>query len=123
MGLKVNLGTPRELKVPRTFLARLLAARTGHGDYADYHERFGHDDAEIICTCERRKHPVHIFYCRKVWPTVRPRLGPVLGETFMKTMGPKHFKDYVKLVDNPDFFGSICSRGELATLESPSFNS
>lgn len=30
----------KELALPRSFLDRLLAIRTGHGDFAIYYERF-----------------------------------------------------------------------------------
>ncbi|EXU95101.1 reverse transcriptase domain protein [Metarhizium robertsii] len=36
-------------------LHHLLAARSSHGDFADYHERFNHKDARITCSCGRRK--------------------------------------------------------------------
>ena len=34
---------PDELRLPRPLLGRILAARTGHGAFADYHERFQND--------------------------------------------------------------------------------
>ena len=41
---------PPELKLPRRGLARLLASRSGHGDFVVYHRRFDHPNAE------RRRH-------------------------------------------------------------------
>ena len=55
---------PRELALPRRHLARLLAARSGHGDFASYHERFNHENAELHCRCGARKDPTHLFFCR-----------------------------------------------------------
>lgn len=55
---------PPELLLPRATLGRLLAARSGHGDFAEYHERFKHEDALLTCTCGRRKEPTHFYYCR-----------------------------------------------------------
>ncbi|KAM4061432.1 endonuclease/exonuclease/phosphatase [Hirsutella rhossiliensis] len=52
--LKFPSGCPPELGLPRTMLHHLLAARTHHGDFADYHERFQHDDACVTCSCGRR---------------------------------------------------------------------
>ena len=37
---------PPKLQLPRKILARLLAARSGHGDFAAYHNRFNHGEAE-----------------------------------------------------------------------------
>ncbi|EQL04246.1 hypothetical protein G6O67_007120 [Ophiocordyceps sinensis] len=47
-----------------------------HGDFADYHERFNHDDARLTCVCGRRKEPNHLFYCRKIDARHRIRLKP-----------------------------------------------
>ena len=56
---------PHELSLPRTTLGRLLAARSGHGDFSQYRERFRHEDAKLECSCGRRKTPHHFYYCRK----------------------------------------------------------
>ncbi|EFY94003.1 Ribonuclease H domain protein [Metarhizium robertsii ARSEF 23] len=66
---------PPELDLPRPVLHHLLAARN-HRDFADYHERFGHDDAKLTCSSSWRKSPTHLFYCRKVDPRHRMRLAP-----------------------------------------------
>ena len=55
---------PKELQLPRHLLGRLIAARSGHGDFADYHDRFGHLEAELRCACNARKSPLHFFFCR-----------------------------------------------------------
>ena len=57
-------GCPPALSVPRPVLAWLLAARSGHRDFAKYHERFGHTSATIHCRCEARTTPTHFFFCR-----------------------------------------------------------
>ncbi|OAA60200.1 reverse transcriptase [Akanthomyces lecanii RCEF 1005] len=44
--LKAELKKLPELTLQRRQLGYLLAARTHHGDFADYHERFNHDDAK-----------------------------------------------------------------------------
>ena len=51
---------PPELHLPQAALGRLLAARSGYGDFAWYHERFEHDDALLTCSCGRRKEPTHL---------------------------------------------------------------
>ena len=59
-----SLGLPPALSLPRPVLARLLAARSGHGDFAKYHKRFGHTPATIHCRCGARTSPTHFFFCR-----------------------------------------------------------
>lgn len=60
--------------LPRQLLHHYLAIRTGHGDFAWYHRRFNHPDAELRCACGRWKDPEHVIYCRRVdaqynlWP-------------------------------------------------------
>ncbi|KAM3549219.1 hypothetical protein ARSEF4850_008978, partial [Beauveria asiatica] len=44
--LKAELKKLPELTLQRRQLGYLLAARTHHGDFADYHERFKHEDAD-----------------------------------------------------------------------------
>jgi ribonuclease HI len=56
---------PPELSLPRYALGKLYAARSGHGDFAEYHRRFKHDDAELYCSCKRLKTPEHFFFCKK----------------------------------------------------------
>lgn len=53
------------LKLQRQAAGQILAARTHHGDFADYHERFQHANAEVKCSCGKRKSPLHFFFCRK----------------------------------------------------------
>ncbi|KID81125.1 ATP-dependent DNA helicase PIF1 [Metarhizium guizhouense ARSEF 977] len=74
--LKATIRCPKELAVPRSPLHRLLAARSHHGDFAAYHERFNHANARLACSCRRRKEPKHLFYCRKIPPHRRMRLAP-----------------------------------------------
>ena len=57
-------GAPEELSFPRRILARLLAERSGHGDFAPYHERFEHQDAILRCRCGARTAPLHFLHCR-----------------------------------------------------------
>src|SRR5699024_5674523 len=48
---------PPELKLPRYALGKLVAARTGHGDFAEYHRRFQHEGAKLTCSCGAHKAP------------------------------------------------------------------
>ena len=53
----------KELQLPRTHLAKLLAERSGHGDFAEYHRRLDHADAELHCACGAPKAPGHFLFC------------------------------------------------------------
>ncbi|KAF4465954.1 reverse transcriptase [Fusarium albosuccineum] len=66
LDLKADLRGPKELTLPRSTLHHLLAARTHHGDFATYHERFNHLESTNNCSCDHRKNAYHIFYYRKV---------------------------------------------------------
>lgn len=100
---------PPELRVPRHAVHHLLAARTQHGDFADYHERFNHPDARLTCSCGRRKSPTHIFYCRKIPPQHRIRLAPSPESAISRALGCD-FTRYIELGASSSFFGKICRR-------------
>ena len=53
------------LMLKRHATGRILAARSHHGDFADYHSRFNHTDATLECSCGKRKSPLHFFFCYK----------------------------------------------------------
>ena len=63
LGIATSPKHPAELQLTRVDLGHIIAARTGHGDFADYHERFNHDDAHLNCRCGARKAPLHFFFC------------------------------------------------------------
>ncbi|KID95333.1 Ribonuclease H-like protein, partial [Metarhizium majus ARSEF 297] len=105
--LKFPSSCPPELALPRTILHHLLAARTSHGDFADYHERFHHSDACVTCSCGRRKAPTHLFYCRKIQPRCRMRLAPSPTVAINQAIG-RDFDKFVKLVKASSFFEKIC---------------
>jgi ribonuclease HI len=83
LGIEFPTKAPPELSLPRPLLARLIAARSGHGDFADYHERFNHETANIFCSCGQRKSTTHFFFCRRArraWDRADPASrGPPLG--------------------------------------------
>jgi hypothetical protein len=55
---------PRILSLSRPVLARILAARSGHGDFSTYHNRFNHTSAVVQCRCGAHTAPLHFFHCR-----------------------------------------------------------
>jgi hypothetical protein len=93
-------------------LGRLIAACTGHGDFAAYHKRFQHTGYLENCSCGRLKTPVHFFFCpytRKRWKyrwrckkdgpskTIDWLLGTAAGaEEFGRIMQDLSFKIYAQ---------------------------
>ena len=67
---------PKELQLPRSLLGRIIAARSNHGDFADYHLRFNHTNAEMYCYCNARKTCFHFFFCRIARRHARRPPGP-----------------------------------------------
>ena len=53
-----------ELRLPQKNLARLLAAQSGHGNFAAHHARFHHIEAKKRCRCGALTTPTHFYYCR-----------------------------------------------------------
>lgn len=96
--LRAELKKLPELSLQRRQLGYLLAARTHHGDFAEYHERFNHEDAETHCPCGRQKSPTHLFYCRKIPRSLRPRLAPDPEAAIGKYLSSS-FQTLVKLAD------------------------
>ncbi|KAI8412253.1 hypothetical protein FOFC_08883 [Fusarium oxysporum] len=106
LNLKATTCCPPELTLPRAALHHLLAARSLHGDFAAYHERFNHSDAHLVCSCNRRKAPDHIFYCRKVPPRHRKRLAPLPNAAVTLAIG-KDFTKFAELSKASAFFQKI----------------
>jgi ribonuclease HI len=61
---------PVELTLPRPILGYLLAARSGHGDFRAYHERFNHENATLHCYhCNQDSSPDHFATCKAISPS------------------------------------------------------
>ena len=110
LGITFYLAPPKELTLPRSVLGRLLAARSGHGDFAAYHERFGHEDAVLLCRCGSRKDPKHFFFCRVA--KRRARFSPGRPETVLdEVLGTFHGAcSLSKWLEKTRFFDEICTR-------------
>ena len=110
LGIRTSPPSPEELKLSRSLLGRILAARTGHGDFAAYHERFNHDDAYLFCSCGARKAPLHFFFCRKAKGRVdRPPGAP--SATIPTLLGTsKGIKELTTWLSRTRFFEDICPR-------------
>jgi hypothetical protein len=101
---------PKELRLSRSCLGRLLAARTGHGDFASYHERFNHQDACLLCSCGDRKTPLHFFFCRKAHQLV-PRLSGAPSIAIPDLLGTtKGAMDLAAWLTKTRFFEDVCPR-------------
>ncbi|KAK5994259.1 putative RNA-directed DNA polymerase from transposon BS-like protein [Cladobotryum mycophilum] len=108
--LQVTLREPPELSLTRNNLHRLIAARSGHGDFADYYtHKYPGSTATRTCSCGRNKTLDHIFYCRKVNPKHRIKLGLMPSVTIAQYLGPD-FERFIKLVNETGFFQKICPR-------------
>lgn len=77
LGIGMNSQLPPEISLlPRRSLGRLLAARSGHGDFAECHRRFKHTEADLYCSCGQEKSPEHPFSCQLLSRSSgRPRIS------------------------------------------------
>ena len=104
MGLDKN---PCELQLPRATLGRLLAAHSGHGDFASYHERFEHKDAKLECSCGRPKSPHHFFYCRQGRKAAaHPWRHRTVDDILSTKTGVSLFQEWIR---NSNFYLNICT--------------
>lgn len=115
--LRYEIRPPPELSMPRKILQHHTALRTSHGDFAWYHKRFQHDDANLECSCGRPKSPEHMTRCARThrkfsrWPE-RPDLPPQSRAEGLAYLGklldnPKSFADFLALTG---YFAKICTR-------------
>ena len=104
-------GTPRELHIKRRLLGLLLAARSGHGDFKQYHERFNHEEATLFCSCGKPKAPEHFFFCVKGRRKSRALLQGPPRLRIPELLGtPKGAQDFTTWINNTNFFSDICHR-------------
>ncbi|KAI1000941.1 hypothetical protein K3495_g7256 [Podosphaera aphanis] len=97
--LQMRRKKPPELALPRAIYARLIAARTGHGDFASYHRRWNHDTAPLFCECGREKSVAHLVQCRRAlnrWREVSGRRRALLLQTLLGAHGWQKFAEYVR---------------------------
>ena len=108
---------PEELSLPRAVLSRFLALRTSHGDFAWYHRKFNHEDANTKCSCGMDKTPDHIVHCRKTtslfmqWPNrpYQPPTGRKEGLDYISNLlqRPRDFEAFLNLTE---YYDKICTR-------------
>jgi hypothetical protein len=78
---------PRELRLSQPILGCILVARTGYSDFANYHERFNHEDAYLLCSCSERKSRLYFFvYCKAKRRSLHPPGSPSLAFPYLLGM-------------------------------------
>ena len=108
LDLQMRRRKPPELNLSRRILHGLLAARTGHGDFAAYHRRFHHEDANLECDCGLENSPTHFFRCRKNAAQVRKlRKGATLNEYINQLLGPQCVEKFTEFAGETGCFGSL----------------
>jgi len=98
---------PPELRLRRFALGKLLASRSGHGDFAVYHKRFAHTDAETSCQCGREKTPEHFYFCRLGRRATRGHWGTLGIREVLSTPGGATRMD--AWLAKTGYFNSVCS--------------
>lgn len=86
------LNSPGELQFSQPTLHRLLAERSGHGDFQDYHDRFQHD-ANPRCRCDEPKNPGHVFQCEQTYHLM-PKGAREARDTRAFLLGPVGCVDF-----------------------------
>ncbi|KAM3501568.1 hypothetical protein MY11210_009336 [Beauveria gryllotalpidicola] len=100
---------PAELHLPRTLLYRLIAARTGTGNFAAFHTNLNRPEQIRPCGCGGTGNPTHIFFCRAISKLHRARLSHATTgmPPAWKALG-KEFSVFVKTATASGFFTDIC---------------
>lgn len=91
-----------ELTLPRPTLGYLLAARSGHGDFRAYHERFNHANATLHCQhCNQDSSPEHFASCEAISPPF---------ELFAPTRCPNPARWALSTTEGVKAFAKWCTR-------------
>ena len=100
-----NIKVMPEMKVSRKVLGWLIAARSGHGHFADYHERFGHEEEDKRCKCGQRRSRLHPFSCTNARPyraklfSITEKRPLTTKEVLGTTQGVKSFAEWAPRTD------------------------
>lgn len=91
-----------ELKLKKeVFGWRIAAARSGHGHFADYHERFGHDEADYWCKCGKRRSQLPPFSCS----ISRPHRAKLFSKAEKRQLNPE------EILGTPEGIRIFCRMG------------
>lgn len=110
LGIGPSLGISPELKgLSRRALGALIAARSGHGDFAQYHRRFTHEDALMTCSCGEEKSTDHFFHCSIGRSRARLSGGPRHSSPGIKWVlsTPKGAHAFGKWVELTKFYDEV----------------
>lgn len=111
LGISNFVRSPPELNLPRHLVAHVYAARSEHGDFAAYHDRFKHTNSTNTCSCTALKSPRHVLKCSfisKHLPKVPRSSAGDPAQYFFGTY--KGAKELVKWLQATKFFSEICPR-------------
>jgi hypothetical protein len=121
--LEIPLQRPLlEMKLPRFTLGKLYAARLGHGDFADYHARLNHEDAECHCQCGALKSLEQFYYCRLARHAAAQRRRPAynLREMLAILQGAQEVHNWLNKIA---FYKDICPMRRCPAGEALALNS
>ncbi|KAI1005706.1 hypothetical protein K3495_g2518 [Podosphaera aphanis] len=108
LGLQLRRRKPQELNLPRLLLQRLIAARSGHGDFAEYHRRFHHENAVLDCACGLEKSPTHfVRYRIHAIHTRKLRKGRIINDFISHLLGPDSHEKFTEFAKTTGCFGNI----------------
>ena len=113
LGLSASIGPPPELSLPRRLLGYLLAAWSGHRDFASYYFHFNHNDAWLKCRCGFDKSPKHFVYYRLVAPSAcfcAPGSNILRQAMQWALSTPKGATAFSSWCNRTAFYHNICTR-------------
>ncbi|KAK5998958.1 Interferon-induced GTP-binding Mx2-like protein [Cladobotryum mycophilum] len=88
--------TGPELSLPRGILHRLLAERSGHGDFQEYHDLFNHNTIRT-CQCGSPLNPGHFVECRNNRDQLpEPPEDTLILEYLLGPRGTSKFMTFIK---------------------------
>ena len=118
LDLQMRRRKPPELSLPRRILHGLLAARSGHGDFAAYHRRFKHEDSILNCICGQETSPTHFIKCRNHATKMRKlRRGLPMNVFINKLLRPKCSEKFMEFARATGCFGSLSTQLSSAGCE------
>ena len=119
LGLSAIANSPSELKLPLQLLGHLLTSRSGHGNFATYHQCFNHEDALLKCLCGYDKEPEHFYYCRRVARRLRFQVpeSSTARETIQWALGTiDEAIAFAKWCNCTAFYRNISSRSSVGGI-------
>ena len=99
---------PKELLLSRNQLGRLITARTGHGDFAAYHRRFNHQNANLHCICGRELSPTHFVRWTTNFLQLRKLRKSMTVDVYIsQLLGYDCLKHFIEFTRNTGCFGNL----------------